>query len=139
MKLSLRFFVVSLMGCLAGCTGMNGQFNCHRIDGKGVGCTSVENVNQLASEGEFATQRVTASNALNNAGGQAGVRWNRYPLSTPNVGEPLRYQDQVMRIWIAPYQDEAGRYVEPSYVAIVVKPSHWVGFSTTAIQHSNQP
>ena len=139
MKLSLYVFVISLMGCLAGCTGMNGQFNCHRIDGKGVGCTSVENVNQLASEGAFNPRQINVSNTFDKGIGQSGAQLTRFPLATPNVGEPLRYQDQVMRIWIAPYQDEAGRYVEPSYVAIVVKPAHWVGFSTKAIQHSNQP
>lgn len=118
---------------LTGCAGMNGSFNCKRIDGKGMGCTSVQDVNQLANRGAFNEMTTPSSHTTH-----APISMTTTPFRTPNAGDPLRECDVTQRIWIAPYQDKQGRYYEPSYVVVVVKPSHWLGLSPVSIQSSNQ-
>ena len=134
MQVNLIFTTFVLTTLLTGCAGMNGQFNCHRIDGKGVGCTSVDQVNQLADRGAFhSTVNHRAQRLLDDQ----RVSLTR-PYATPDVGQPLRQPEQVQRVWIAPYQDSAGRYVGPTYVAMVVKAAHWMNFQPNVIRDSDE-
>lgn len=45
---------------------------------------------------------------------------------TPNQSTPIRTPAQVMRIWIAPYQDKSGDLVVPSYVYTEIEPRKWL-------------
>jgi conjugal transfer pilus assembly protein TraV len=54
-------------------------------------------------------------------------------MQAPMVGEPIRYGETVQQIWLAPFEDTAGNYHEPSIVYIILQPPHWIGVPTKAI------
>ena len=48
-------------------------------------------------------------------------------------GDPVRYGETVLRVWIAPYQDKDGNYYQPVTLYTVVKGGHWIGAPVNAI------
>jgi len=52
---------------------------------------------------------------------------NQRAFAGGNTPKPIRLPEEVMRIWMAPHQDEKGNYHGEKYVYAVVKPSQWLG------------
>lgn len=135
MNLALKcFLLVCVMGTLAGCTGSNGQFNCNKVGGRGVGCASLDQVNQMANEGQF-TQTASSSSTADLSTAIASVRTG-YQGITPRAGMPLRYGEAVQNVWIAPYVDQGGSYHWPQMVSVIITPGHWVGAPLNALKQS---
>ena len=131
---ALLFCLTVVAASLAGCAGTNGHFNCDKVGGRGVGCASLDQVNQMANEGQFTqTSASTTSNTINTAlpAVQTG-----YQGITPKAGMPLRYGEAVQNVWIAPYVDQGGNYHWPQMVSVIVSPGHWVGAPLNALQQS---
>lgn len=128
--------VLGISFALTGCAGMNGQFDCNKVGGMGVGCTSLDQVNKMANQGQFnrsSSNSVRPTYASNNVPNlQRG-----YSVSAPTAGAPIRYSESIQQVWIAPYEDLSGNYHEPSLVYGVIKPSHWIGLPEQAIQNSD--
>jgi type IV conjugative transfer system lipoprotein TraV len=61
-----------------------------------------------------------------------------YPSSGPQPGDPLRYQETVLRVWVAPYEDKEGNYYQPTTLYTVVKPGHWVGNPPKAVSDDRE-
>ncbi len=40
---------------------------------------------------------------------------------------PLRRHEQTLQIWLVPYEDDAGHYIDGHSVFTVVEPSKWIG------------
>lgn len=135
--------VTIVLAYLSGCAGMNGGFGCHAK--AGTGCTPVSQVNAEAQAGAFDYQTsggrielpthqtlgyARSKNPLGRARGYRGT--------TPMPGEPVRFGERLQRIWIAPYQDLANNYHEPSYVYTVIEKPHWIGVPAKEIKTSKE-
>lgn len=116
---------------LTGCAGMNSNFDCKQVGGDGAGCVSMDQVNQMISQGDFNNNNPAGSASKAPA---APVAISAYDAPTPMPGEPVRYSETIQRIWIAPWQDAAGNYHEPSFVYTVLAPAHWVGIPVNSVR-----
>lgn len=131
----MRLKIIGLIAgaiLLSGCAGMNSNFDCNKVGGDGAGCVSMDQVNQMINQGDF--------NNPDGASSKAPVANNNisaYQAPTPMPGEPVRYSESIQRIWIAPWQDVAGNYHEPSYVYVVLTPAHWVGIPVDQVQRAD--
>lgn len=111
--------IVLLTSLLSGCAGVNGRFGCNKT--ANVSCTSISEVNAKANAGLFnhrlngSTRRYSKMIAIHHQG------------TVVITGQPVRSNDRVQRIWIAPYYDLDNNYHEASYVDTIVEKSHWIG------------
>lgn len=108
------------------CSNLNSDFECPMKPG--IRCESLDQVNARVDRGEIGKPSLSSTPCCCKA---------NTLIPTPVVykseinfrrGEPLRYGETVMRVWVAPYEDTAGNYHQESDIYTVVKPSHWIGF-----------
>lgn len=94
---------------LSGCAGMNnGNFDCPGAPG--VSCKSISEVNQLVDMGLMPETKRMA--------GIEGVILGQ--------GNPYRRtNEEVLSVWIAPFEDGEGLLHQPGTVAAIVTPSKW--------------
>lgn len=127
---------LSLTGCstLSGYDGSS-SFSCKAPDG--VSCSSLSGVYANASQNNLPGLQATITNETNskekNSSGdktnpsvlQAGSHFGitGKPL---NSGDPIYKPSKVLRVWIAPWQDEDGDLHDQSYVYMVADYGHWV-------------
>lgn len=101
---------------LAGCTGMNSNFGCNAK--ASTTCTPVSQVNARADLGAFDNE-------------EQGIRRIRLPtrasVAPHLLGDPVRTNERIQHIWIAPYQDLDHNYHEASDVYTVLEQPHWMG------------
>lgn len=101
-----------LLPCLilTGCAKLNEEFDCPAP--KGGSCKRMDQVYDM----------------VNGVGHESlAVAPKRNPLVTEGKpGEPLRYGEGVMRLWIAPYEDTDGNYHQANRVYSVVQEGHWI-------------
>ena len=116
---ALKFIsiIVVLQG-LGGCTKMSGTFDCPY--GKGVGCRSITEVNQMVNDGKF-----------NSVDSQASLQ---SPIVTSNKPQAItladkarvhRIKEEHLKVWVAPFEDEQGNFHEDSVIHTVLKPGSW--------------
>lgn len=113
---------------LTSCAEMNSNFDCPMKPG--TRCESLDQVNARIDRGEIghaevschACQKTQRVDSLKTIG-----------VQTPKKEDPLRYSESVMRVWIAPFEDQFGNYHKESEVFTVVKPGHWVGYPVHAV------
>lgn len=118
-----KIVLTSLILLLAGCAQTNTHFNCDKVGGEGIGCTSLGTANKMADKGAFNTTQAPASETKTSAltFHQADVDWR------PQVGLPLRFNETVQNMWIAPFVDTEGNYHWSQMISLVIQPGHWVG------------
>lgn len=139
MKIKMFFLIlisfISLIA-LSGCSSnLNSNFDCPMKPG--VMCQSLDGVNTQVDQGKLGSNN---SGQLNI--GQTAFDGNfapTYPAAVMQPGQPLRYGETVMRIWVAPYQDKDGNYYQPSTFYTIVKPGHWIGNPVTAVNADGDP
>jgi conjugal transfer pilus assembly protein TraV len=116
---SRKLLTLGLMiGCsamLSGCGELNSQFTCPMKPG--VTCQSLDQVNTMVDQGKLAEAK---SKTLP----------SNDPVLTVNVSYSAdeavsRSPEQVMRLWVAPYQDNKGNYFSSTHVYHVIQPGHW--------------
>lgn len=108
---------------LSACTSNNELFDCPA--GKGAGCKSIYEVNQMVDEGQFKGNRDDAVSVLKPL---APIALNAEEASafSPLFSAPIeRIPEQNLRLWIAPFQDEAGNLYEESAIHTVVQQGRW--------------
>lgn len=118
---------------LTGCAGMNADFTCPMKPGHM--CRSLDDVNRLVDQGNVGSNTDAISESKSSAKNSQHVQDDvtPYPIAIPNLGDPLRYGESVLRVWVAPYEDKAGNYHQPSVMYAVVHPGHWMGSPVQAI------
>ncbi|MCF6768418.1 type IV conjugative transfer system lipoprotein TraV [Thiotrichales bacterium 19S11-10] len=99
------------------------------------GCQSVDQVNQMISEGRFSAngeyvedeKKPLDVDSDNRSIQQKSyhVAWSGFNSPTPYSGQPLRTEEIDARLWVAPWQDEDNNYHGSSYITFVVEESHW--------------
>lgn len=133
----MRFVILPalLMGlALSGCVSLNSSFDCPMKPG--VHCKRIDQIDHMVDQGQLsgpgikeARVDIQDSNAIPTP----------YPMTAIHPGDPLRVQETVMRIWIAPYQDKVGNYYQPSYIYHVVKPGEWMGHPPVMLTEEETP
>lgn len=107
---------LALPGCssMSGIIGSSGDFKCKAP--KGVTCTSMSGVYANAD----AIMRKPPDNAVPDATmtPRAGFR--------PAAGAPLFAPPEVVRIWFAPWRDDANDLHDESMIYTVRSPGHWI-------------
>lgn len=109
-----HFMSALIFSCLVitGCTKLNSEFDCPAPNGGS--CKRMDQVYSLVN-GEGGVEESLA------------VAPNRNPLILEGrPGDPLRYGEGVMRVWVAPYEDIEGNYHQASQVYSVVQKGHWI-------------
>ena len=118
---------LSLGMILSGCSTTSETFDCK--SGKGVGCKSISEVNQMVDGGTLGSEQegnahtplavpvITSSSLL------PGLQGPPVALSDDMVVHRIR--EEHLRVWIAPFQDHQGNLHEGTVVHTVLKPGFW--------------
>ena len=123
---------LSLCLSLCACSTTSETFDCP--SGKGVGCKSISEVNQMVDQGVVESEvekgkqsmvlppsiaiMATDSSVVEGDKSSAAI-----PLSDAMAVH--RVQEEHLRVWIAPFQDEQGNLHEGSVIHTVLKPGYW--------------
>lgn len=118
MKLRIAVLCVVSSFFAAGCstTGLdaNGKFKCRLGDTADTGCSSISEV--------YNNVQGIGSNAADLKGPQLNGGGMR---KTPYSGMPIRTPEQVIRVWIAPWEDKDGDLRDQSFVYLTLRTSRW--------------
>ena len=128
------FAVITFTTLLAGCANLNSQFDCPMKPG--VTCKSIDEINVMVDRGEL-IQKTKSTSPINIENVTAPNLNSPYPIQAINPGEPLRYGETVMRVWLAPYEDDKGNFYQPSVFYTVIKPGHWIGSPVKAVNNND--
>ena len=122
---------ILLMLSLVGCTGAKETFDC--APGHGVGCKSISQVNELEN-----AQEAPIVPALNHETTNLAIQPVFKPYQRPvNLSLPFpkkpfggahsaaRAPEKLLKVWIAPFEDEDGHLHEASYINALIQESHW--------------
>lgn len=101
----------------SGCALYSKEFDC-KVD-KGLGCKSISEVNQLVDNG--ALKEVRENKSVNFPANAVCS----LPIGLSDQAKIQRVQEEHLRVWIAPYQDEQGNFHEASLIHTVIKPGYW--------------
>lgn len=141
MKQPYYFLMLALS--LTGCSTMSGydgssNFSCKAPDG--VSCSSLSGVYANANQNNLPGLQEATENKKNNKENTSADKANpsvlQAGLHTGVIGEPLNSGDsiytpsEVLRVWIAPWQDEDGDLHDQSYIYMVANYGRW------AIEHN---
>jgi type IV conjugative transfer system lipoprotein TraV len=139
-----------LAGCAGGVSAYGGEstFNCAAKFEVGMPCNSISGTATNYSAGTLKWQQTdsmpgNASMTLAKmqaigaqppvlgtggpavASGPALERLSPRQMPTPNAGMPLRIPERVLRIWVAPFEDEEGALNDQKYVYLTVQKGGW--------------
>jgi len=129
MKMKIINLIILLQTILlTACSSLNSSFDCPMKPG--VRCENLDQVNAQVDHGELGASNI---NTTSQHPSVQDMMNDKSPSSYKEVGylqkgEPLRYDETVMRVWIAPYEDLSGNYHQESDIYSVVKPGHWIGY-----------
>lgn len=134
---------------LTGCSSLalgDGEFSC-KMENGGVPCASTsqmyemtnngQTLAKLAREKQLEKEDKTVDDGTKN--GQSDFVLDNYVTNRlPDEPIPVRTPPQVMRIWVAPYEDKEGDFVMSGYVYTEVSPRRWtLGVNSQDIHDSN--
>ena len=109
----IRLLLMALILNLCGCSIANEQFDCKY--GKGVGCRSITEVNGMVNQGTLGSNNIVAS-----------TKTTPRIQNVKTLGSDVeRVTEEHLRIWVAPFQDEQGRFHEGSIIHTVLRPGFW--------------
>ena len=115
----ITLFSVTLL-ILTGCSTSKEAFDC-KI-GKGVGCRSITEVNEMVNERKLDTTFLKEKSSANKVSSAVVMSNNATCADSMDV---QRVTEEHLRLWIAPFQDKQGNFHEGSIVHTVLKPGFW--------------
>jgi|GEM_PF-4377064 len=123
---NLVVVLISVALLLSGCSTVSKSFDTQASEG--VGAKSISEVNRMIDRGE-----IPGVHAEERATKTVTPLVSTAPLPSPSLTPIVlsdntvihRQAEQVMRIWIAPFQDQQGNFYEASVVHTVHRPSFW--------------
>lgn len=120
-----KFSFLGVLLGLTACSTAHESFDTEAT--KGVGAKSISEVNRMIDRGEISG--VSDERAPKTVTPLVSTAPLPSPSLTPIVLSDNtvihRQAEQVMRIWIAPFQDQQGNFYEASVVHTVHRPSFW--------------
>jgi len=116
LKRTIEILFLFMPILLTGCSSMNSKFDCPNKPG--VNCRSLDQVNNMVDRG-----------ILGRSSSKERVVSKFYSIKSKtafnNLVPTLRSDEQVIRVWIAPYQDTNNNYHNESTVYTVARKSNW--------------
>ena len=115
-----------ISGCSFSGYGGTTQFKCAAPEG--VSCNSISGnyANAVAGTlGQASTIERDAGQAYFDGAGRPS-RYAQGSRATPSSGTPIRTQTEVLRIWVAPYQDTDGDLIDQSYTYVTLNEGRWL-------------
>jgi len=123
-KLAIAVMLPTILtGCASTMSGLDGgtKFACKAPEG--VSCASLSGVYANAVANNLpALRKEGKGEASAGAPAKAGEIIGRAPSS----GDPIRTRPKVLRLWIAPWEDNEGDLHDQSYIYVVTDPGRWV-------------
>ncbi|MBW8309701.1 MAG: TraV family lipoprotein [Candidatus Paracaedibacteraceae bacterium] len=113
-----RCYLILLSGLLSACTAGHEDFDCPN-NSKGYGCKGLKEVHALVNQNK--EEQIVAPVV----GMVASTTIDPKQVALGDQAVIYRAQEEQLRIWIAPFQDEHGNFHEPSVIHTVVRPSYW--------------
>lgn len=107
---------------MSGCASMNSDFDCPIKNG--VRCQSLDEVNAAVDRGELGGSSATVDVSRPS---YTNASYFQYKDSASSKYSKVRYPEDVMQVWIAPYEDTNGNYHQASSVYTVTRPGYWMG------------
>lgn len=109
---------------LNGCSNvaMNSNFACGT--GKGLGCKSVSEVNDIVESSHITDSEIIQSSDEKKGAVVSMLKYYDGAVSTDNM--PKREPEKRIKIWFAPHVDAYDNYIEETIVYAVIKDAHWV-------------
>jgi conjugal transfer pilus assembly protein TraV len=127
------WFLFIIWFLLSGCSTTSETFDCK--EGKGVGCKSITEVNRMVDQGMLRDGNLGEGGSVSTMPPPPSIILADYPDEN-NVKKPAgftfsdgivvqRIQDEPLRVWMAPFQDDQGNLHEASIIHTVLKPGYW--------------
>lgn len=130
---------LSALWLTSGCTSLSGlggenEFGCKAPPG--VTCQSISGVHANAMAQNLPFQRQSTESATPEDGQPVPLRrYGEYEgsakisprdMAAPTTGMPIRKPPLILRVWVAPYEDEAQDLHDQSYFYTMVHPGEWM-------------
>lgn len=132
-RLLMAALLASIYAALAGCAWMGvgkSNFSCPGGASDGVRCYSAREVYKMTDktdsvrtkDGQVVAEAGGTPEGLAAFGAQAAN-----PVAVPSINQPLpiRTQPVVMRIWVAPWEDDAGDLHADGYIYTEIEERRW--------------
>jgi hypothetical protein len=116
----LLVILVFLTGCSN--VAMNSNFACGT--GKGLGCKSVSEVNDIVESSQITDSEIILSSDEKKGAVVSMLKYYDGASSPDNM--PKREPEKRIKIWFAPHIDAYDNYIEETVVYAVIKDAHWV-------------
>jgi type IV conjugative transfer system lipoprotein TraV len=116
--------LVSLTGCS---TALNDKFDCPMKPG--VVCKSLGQVNKAVDRGQIGRNDKQAVKISKVSREMKNFMINSsaaYQIDGSKTYDPLRHEERVIKVWIAPYEDDVGNYHQGNTTATVAKKGYWI-------------
>jgi hypothetical protein len=104
---------------LTGCAGMKSSFDCNVASGGK--CAPMTSINEMANRGMFQRTSLKSERAIDYNKYSSGANY----ANSDNL--PLRINESVQQIWIAPYEDASGIYHDAASIYVVAQKGRWTG------------
>ncbi len=130
-RASVAVLAAAVLGGCSSITGFSSEYNC-AIQPDGI-CASLSTAYDMANRGALPGQKAaaapaapvaTAAPAAEATAGQGQI--SPAQMHTPSSGAPLRIQPTVLRVWVAPWEDDLGALRDQSYAYLSIDPGRWV-------------
>ena len=116
----MRVLTIAAVLLLTGCASTS-KFDCPA--GSGVSCTSISRVNDMVDEGSL-EQHIGKR--------KKRKKHKEYVVEKPSFEQktlanaPTRTTEQILQLWVAPYEGAEGIYYQQAFVNVVVRKGGWV-------------
>jgi conjugal transfer pilus assembly protein TraV len=117
---------------LAGCSTNSEVFECEA--GKGIGCKPISEVNRMVDQGRLGShlshdepdslKPLAPVLAQNNLTSETKVS-DMKDIVLSDHTTVNRVQEEHLRVWVAPFQDDQGNLHEGSVIHTVIRPGYW--------------
>jgi conjugal transfer pilus assembly protein TraV len=143
-RLALLTLCLGMTGCTVfdAVSGSN-EFGCAGMP-EGVQCMSAREVYQATEHTDTVTGSRQSKDKPPTAPGGAGTTVVASPRPAPALAVsnplPIRTQAQVMRVWIAPWEDGTGNLHSTSFIFTEIEPRRWqLGMAATEPEVTLRP
>lgn len=127
--IAVRLSLTAALALLGGCsiTGFSNSFDCN-VKSDGI-CASLSTAYEKSNRRELPSQR--AATAAQSAAAPAPAalapgQISPAQMQAPSSGAPLRIQPTILRVWVAPWEDDLGALRDQSYAYLTIDPGRWV-------------
>lgn len=152
-KTTFLFFLMSAITLISGCAstaaphGGDTSFSCSTKYMEGIPCESISGTAKNYEAGNLKWQRKEVSQSISPSiaqmrstaelppiqgplqegrpSGPAAEKLSPRNLAAISTGFPLRTPDRVLRIWVAPYEDDEGALNDQKYIYVTVERGGW--------------